>query len=245
MDRYYIDTHGNDDAAYREAMQFASELASVDPNITKVVLLIGTKTQTSWFKRLFGQVVEKKLFSGLKFPGSDILFRFETKITFKDNSADDSVIVISCGLNADDLYKIDDYYSISSIIAIPWLQEKLLPWIKTWDPQELRGNQIEELPDPATTVQKAMTMLTREVNMATALTHSSDEELAKTFIRALHKYETSLDTAIVDRFLKVTLRWDAAAAEKVEKWIDALNNGKSFKGGAKTGLKNIYKQWQE
>lgn len=245
MDRYYIDTHGNDDEAYREAMQFALELAKADQNINKVVLLIGTKTQTGWFERLFGRETEKKLFTGVKFEGSDVLFKFETKITFKDTDRENSVIVISCGLNADDLYKIDDFYSVSSTIAIPWLQEKLLPWIKTWHPQELRGNQIDALPEPTNTVQEAMRMLTREVNMATALTHSSDEELAKTYIRALHKYETSLDTAIISRFLKVKLGWDAAATEKVEKWIDALNNGKSFKGGAKTGLKNFYKQWQE
>ncbi len=244
MDRYYIDTHGNDDVAYREAIQFALELAKADQNITKVVLLIGTKTQTGWFERLFGREIEKKLFTGVKFDGNDALFKFETKITFKDNDADGSVIVISCGLNADDLYKIDDYYSISSIIAIPWLQERLLPWIKTWNPRELRGNQTEALPEPTNAVQEAMKRLTRAVNMSTALTHPSDEELAKTYIRALHRYEVSLDTEVVSRFLKVTLGWDARAAEKIEKWIDALNNGKSFKGGAKTGLKNIYKQWQ-
>lgn len=245
MDRYYIDTHGNDDEAYREAIQFAIALANDNTTIKKVILLVGTKTQTTCFDRLFGREIEKKLFTGVKFQGSDVLFKFETKITFKDNDADGSVIVISCGLNADDLYKIDDYYSISSIIAIPWLQEKFLPWIKTWNPQELRGNQTEVLPEPTNAVQEGMRRLTRAVNMSTALTHPSDEELAKTYIRALHKYEVSLDTEVVSRFLKVTLGWDARTAEKIEKWIDALNNGKSFKGGAKTGLKNIYKQWQE
>lgn len=245
MDRYYIDTRGNDDDAYKEAMQFALELTKVDQNINKVVLLIGTKTQTGWFERLFGRETEKKLFTGVKFEGSDVLFKFETKITFKDTDRDNSLIVISCGLNADDLYKIDDFDSISSIISIPWLPENLLPWIKTWQPQELRGNQTEALPEPTKAVQEAMRRLTRAVNMSTALTNPFDEELAKTYIRALHKYEASLNTEVVSRFLKVTLGWEARAAEKIEKWIDTLNNGKSFKGGAKTGLKDFYKQWQE
>lgn len=246
MERYYIDTHGNDYEAYSESLNFALQLANENPQITKVIFLIGSKTETGWFQKVLDRNIEKKIFTGIKFNNCNALFKFETRITFKDNDRDDSVIVISCGLNAEDLYKIDDYSSISSIIAIPWLQERTLPWIKTWSPKELRGNQnIEVLSEPSDVVQEAMKRLTSAVNLATALTNPNDEELAKTYVLALHKYEPNLDADVVSAYLKKSLNWDAVTTQKIEKMINILNSGKFFKGGTRIGLKNIYKQWKD
>jgi len=244
--RFYIDTQGNDDEAYREAMKFACKLADKDPEIERVVILIHTKQNTGWFDRLYGGEVVKKLLVGTKFTNCRPSFKFETKRTYDDYSSP-SEIVITCGLDSEEVLKIDDFYSVKAIIAIPWLKDSLKKWVQTWSPTELRGNQnaVTAYPNPSCIVIKAMTNLTNSINMSTGIHHPSDEEQAKTFILALHKYEPSLDADIVGSYLVRELGWETEFAKDIKKLINTLNNGKHFQGGRKTGLQYYYKQWKE
>jgi len=244
--RFYIATSGNDDDAYKEAMQSACKLANEDPEIKRVVLLVHTKKNTGWFEKLFGREVEKQLFKGITFKGCKPVFKFETKKTYND-SYTPSEIVITCGLDSDDVLPIDDFYSVKAIIAIPWLSDGLKKWVQTWNPTELRGNQeaVAAIPEPSCIVKKAMEDLTASINMSTGINHPSDEEQAKTYILALHKYEPSLDADIVGAYLVRELNWDTDHAKDIEKLINTLNAGKYFQGGRRTGLQHYYKQWKK
>lgn len=122
-EHYYIDTQGNDDDAYKEAISFACDLANKDSSITKITLLIGTKQNTGWFERIYGDATVKKLFTGIRSDNCDALIKFETLKTYSD-SYKPSEIVITCGLDEDHILKIEDYHSIKAIIAIPWLNWK-------------------------------------------------------------------------------------------------------------------------
>lgn len=242
---FYIDTQGNDDEAYREAMQFACDLANNDNSIKKVVLLLATKNVTGWFDRIYGSDTVKKLFAGTHFKGCKPLFKFETVRTYSDNQ-DLSEIVITCGLDEDDIFKFEDYYSVKVIIAIPWLRAKIQKWARTFNPTDLRGQAtaVAAYPEPSCIVQKALSDLTDSVNMSTGIHNPMDEDLAKTYILALHKYEKSLDKNVVGAYLITALGWDAEHAKDVEKLIETLDAGKHFKGGTRTGLQNQYKRWK-
>jgi hypothetical protein len=244
--RFFIATSGNDDNAYLEAIDYACKLANHDPEIKRVVLLLLTKNNAGWFERLFGQVVVKQLFNGTKFKDCKPEFKFETRKTYSD-SFSPSEIVITCGLDSEDVLPIDDFYSVKVIIAIPWLRNGLEKWVQIWEPTELRGNQqsVAKYPEPSCIVKKAMQDLTEGINLSTGITHPLDEEQAKTFILALHKYEPNLDADILGAYLVRELNWDTDQAKQVEKLITILNNGKYFKGGQRTGLQNYYKQWKE
>jgi hypothetical protein len=242
--RFYIDTSGNDDAAYTEAMRKACELADGDPQIKKIVLLINSKGSTGWFERLFDSAIVKKLHIGYKFSDCRPIFKFETVKTYRD-TFDASEIVITCGLDSADVLKIDDYHSIKAIIAIPWLKDGLKKWVQTWGPTDIRGGAVATAyPEPSCIVQKAMIELSESINMSTGITHPSDEEMAKTFILSLHKYESSLDANIVGSYLVRELHWDTEDAKEIEKLINTLNSGKHFKGGSRTGLQHPYKRWE-
>lgn len=245
MKRFYIDTEGNDDEAYREAMQLACKLAEEDPEIKRVVLLVHTKQNTGWFERIFDSEIVKQLFKGMTFKNCKPLFKFETKKTYKD-SFTRSEIVITCALDSKDVFPIDDFYSVKAIIAIPWLRVGLQKWVQTWNPIEMRGNQqsISSYPDPTCIVKKAMKELTESINMSTGILNPFDEEQAKTLILVLHKYETSLDANIVGAYLIRELNWDTDHAMDVEKLINTLNEGRHFQGGRRTGLQNYYKRWK-
>lgn len=244
--RFYFDIEGNDDDAYREAMQFACKLAGEDTEVKRVILLVGTKNNTGWFERLFDRDVVKNLFKGTTFKDCRPIFKIETLRTYSD-SYTPSEIVITCGLDAEDVLKIDDFDSVKAIIAIPWLRKYLQKWVQTWNPNELRGNQqaVNVYPEPSCIVKKAMTDLTESINMSTGIHHHMDEGRAKTYILALHKYEPSLDADVVGAYLVRELNWETDHAKDVEKLINTLNAGKHFHGGSRTGLQNYYKQWKK
>jgi hypothetical protein len=247
--KFYLNTEGNDDAAYQTAIQFACELSKTDEEIKRVVLLIHTKRSTGWFERLYGNEIVKKLFLGVRFKGCSLLYKFETIITYKSaqygNSQD---IVICCGLDADDIFEIDEYFSAKYIIAIPWSKKLTDKWIKTWNAKDISGKSDgsdEQFPEPTDIVKKAMMDLTGSINMSTGICHPCDNNRAKTFIKALHKYEPELNADVVCSYLIRELNWEPSDAKDIEKLINTLNQGKFFQGGDKTGLQNYYKQWKE
>lgn len=244
--RYFIDTEGNDDQAYREAMQFACEIAEKDPEITRITLLVLTKFNTGWLDRLFGEKTVKQLFSGMKFKDCQPTFKIDTVRIYR-KGYNPSEVVITFGLSVEEINKIDDSYSVKVIIAVPWLKNSLMKWVQTWNPIELRTKQktLNAIPEPSCIVKTAFKNLSSSINMSTGITHPMDEKMAKTYILALYKYEPSLDGEIITSYLVRELSWDVEDANDIKQLINTLNAGKYFKGGSRTGLKNYYKRWQD
>lgn len=246
--KFYIDAEANNDEAYQTAMKFACELAKKDDNIKRIVLYIITKQNTGWFDRLYGNDTVKKMFNGNMFKGCPVPFKFETKLTYKksqyNNSSD---IVISCGMDADNVFELDDFSSVKYIIAVPWQRKLTEQWIKTWNAIEITGKKgiVENYPEPTCIVKKAMLSLTSTINMSTGISHPSDNNKAKTYILALSKYEQSLNADIVNSYLIKELGWFVRHAKDIKELIKTLNAGKFFKGGERKGLQNHYKRWKE
>jgi hypothetical protein len=90
-----------------------------------------------------------------------------------------------------------------------------------------------------------MQELTNSINMSTGINSPFDEEQAKTYILALHKYEPNLDENIIKAYLVRDLGWEAEYANDVALLIMTLNSGRHFKGGKHTGLQYYYKSWKE
>lgn len=244
--RFFIDTEANDDNAYKEAIAEACNMVKADSEIKRIILLVHTKQTVGWFERIFDSTTVKKLFTGIQLSDCNAILKIETAKTYKDQhrGAD---IVITCGLDSEDVFKIDDFYSIRSIIAIPWLRELLEKWIQRWNPNELRSSKaaVKAIAEPSCIVKKAFYELTQLINGATGITNPMDNRRAKTYILALHKYEPSLDANIVGAYLVRELHWNAKHAKDIEDLISILNNGKYFHGGTKTGLQHYYKAWKE
>jgi len=73
--------------------------------------------------------------------------------------------------------------------------------------------------------------------------HPLDIERAKTTIRTLHKYANNLDPESVKSYLISNCHFNPKDASKISKYLTTLQNGGSFHGGIKTGLKAIYNNW--
>lgn len=236
--RYYIDTHGNDDSAYEEALALACKLSNQDNQINRVVILIHVKYQTGYFEKILSTETIKKLENGYRFSNCNALFKFETLKTFKDINTH-SQVIIACGFDSNEIFPYDDSHSVKVIIAIPWLKDGLKNWVQTWNPNELRGGQSVTIVIPSAIVVTALKELD---SIVSGTSHPNDEETTKKYVRALFKYET-LDSDIIRGYLVRDLKWHAKDADQIKAWIDKLKAGKSFKGGANTGLHVYYKKW--
>ena len=242
--KFFIDTEGNDDAAYVEALKKASEISEQDPDIKRVVVLINTKANTGWFERILGTTGVKNLFKGTTIQGLKPNYKFETKKTYKPGYSKSEIVII-CGWDSEEVFPIDDYYSAKYIIAIPWTKGALEKWAKTWAASELRGNSLEPFPEPSCIVKKALEGLTSSVNMSTALSHTSDVNLAKTYVMALKEYNEELDTDLINAYLVTNLGWGADQSRQFTDLVEKANTGRPLSGGDKSSMDFHYKQWKD
>lgn len=246
---YYFDTYGNDDESYDIALNFAAKLVKESKEISKIIFLVASKDTTGWLERLFGSQTVKKMFAGVTFSGINV--KIETIRTYKNNYANPSDVIICCGLNSEEIFKIQDYRQVDTIIAIPWLKENTESWIKTANAKKINidltvdvSNKAEVYPQPSDIVKNAFIELTKLINTSTGINHPSDNARAKTYVKALYKYEPELNSDVVCSYLINTLGWQVRHADEIRKLIDTLNSGKYFKGGEKIGLQIHYKRWK-
>ena len=136
-ERFYVDTEGDNQEAYRKALQFGCKLAGIHSDIKRVILLVNNPQDTSWFDKLYGPDVVKKLFEGVSFKGCKPLVKIETLATYKDD-LNRSDIVITCGLDSDEVSTIDSYIAVKVIVAIPFIKHRMDKWLKTWSPKQVR-----------------------------------------------------------------------------------------------------------
>lgn len=245
---FYFDTELNDDAAYDRAVNFAVKLIRENKGLNKIIFLVPNKNSTGWLDRLYGSQNVKKMFSGATLSGINV--KIETIRTYTNSYNDPTDVVICCGLNSEEVFKIQDYRHVDTIIAIPWLKQNTESWIKTAKAKKVAEDlSIDEdsnasYPEPTKIVKKAFEELTAVINTSTGISHPMDNSRAKTYVRALYKYESELNSDIVCSYLINTLGWQVRHSDDIRKLIDTLNSGKYFKGGEKTGLQIHYKRWK-
>nr|WP_315246648.1 hypothetical protein [uncultured Flavobacterium sp.] len=247
--RFYIDTYGNDDQAYDNAYKFALKLAKTDINIKKIIFLVATKSNTGWLDRLYGETTVKQLYKGIR--KDTLLLKIETIKTYSDSYSNAAEVVIACGLNSKEIFKVEDYRNVEYIIAIPWLKELTQSWITTKNPSILNIEENDivaetktDNPKPSAIIQEAFNELTKVINTSTGISHHMDNARAKTYIRTLYKYESDLNSDLICSYLVNELGWEVRHSNDVRKLIDTLNSGKYFVGGDKIGLQNHYKRWK-
>jgi len=98
---------------------------------------------------------------------------------------------------------------------------------------------------PSKIVQIALDDLSKNINMTSGITNPFDNNRAKTYIRALHKFEPVLNSDEVSNYLVRELHWTDNQTKEVIILIDKLNSGSSFQGGETNDLQNYYKQWEK
>ena len=251
--KYYVDIEhdGFKEEAYKHALLFAAKLAQEDQQVKRIVCYVQTKRNIGYLEPFFDEGAIKKLLDGnVRVNGFPVPLTIETKNTYSKNkySTVNKDIVIAFGMDLDELEVLDDYDCTKFIVAIPWLKERTMPWVERWGAVEITGK-TRQTAVPASSLSEiakvAFAELSSCINMSTGISHPSDESRAKTYVRALYKYEDSLNEEDVVSYLVSQLNWTSAHANEVGKLVKILNDARYFKGGDKTGLQNHYKRWKD
>lgn len=249
--RYYVEIEqdGYDEKAYLRVFKFALLLTQKDRDVKRIVCYIHTKGNIGYFASLFDDSLIKMLLTGhVMVEPFPVPLTIQTKSSYSKNKyfSGNHDLVLAFGMDKEDLEVLDDYYGIEYIVAIPWLKDKTAPWIERWNVREITGKQYDKnVSEVSDIVKVAMTELSSVINMSTGISHPSDNNRAKTYIRALYKYEPELDAEAVVSYLVTGLGWTSSHANDVGKLITTLNEGRYFRGGEKTGLQDYYKRWKE
>lgn len=243
--RFYTDNIGpikeNELKSFQKAFQLAKEI----DGIQEITILIHTKSNIGYFERTLGANKIKGLFYGqyVAFDGGPRI-KLETTRTMTDNNI--KRILLTFGLSSDELFKYDSFHSVFAIIGHQWLKNGLKDWAESWGAEEvISGLKMTKNDNLDEVVKCAFDDLTESVNMSTGIHHPMDEDLCKTYIRALHKYGYAMNEKDVAAYLITEKGWDAEYANDIIKLISKLNSGGSFNGGQKSGLQNYIKKWKE
>jgi|SRR5690554_2378222 len=241
--RYYNNNIGPVKANEAKAVHKALEICNDVRDIEEIILLIHTKNQTDYVKRVFDISNVNKLFSNTVIDPKYPPFRIETIKTFNSDYRSKK-IVVAFGLRSKDLFKYDDFNHIYALIAHQWTEPDVQEWAKKWGAIHLdTETEIETTELPPQIVQRAFEDLTGSINLSTGIVHSSDNALCKTYIRALNKYNHELNSEKIYSYLTKNLGWEYDDAKDVIKLIDKINSGGYFQGGDTTGLKYHIKRW--
>jgi len=241
--RFYTNAHGVDDNAVARIIQKAIDLENQLGNVSRIVFVAHGLQNDGWLERQYGRDGAKKLRTGARLPNSNVPAKFESLKTYRTT---DNEILITLGLESDDILLLDDNYDINAIISLPWIQNSVDKWARITNATNIDDNvPATSFPDPPCVVIKALEDLTQSINMSTGLSHSSDDILAKTYLRTFVKYGVPLQEIEIESYLIKKLNWTKEHTNELLEIINKINSGRSFQGGDKTGLKYHIDRWRE
>lgn len=242
-ERYFIQTQGPNDAAFAALIQRAIEIENRLGGIERIVFVAHGLNNSGWLERQYGRDGVTKLKKGAQLPGSNITARFES---LKNYDTVENEILITMGLRSDEILLLDDNPGIAAILALPWAPDDVDKWSRICEAINIETGAIADpYNDPDCIVKRALIDLTESINMATGLHHSSDDDLAKTYLRTLLKYEYPLPELDIEACLINDLDWRKEYADQLLAIINKINNGRSFQGGDKTNLKYHIDRWRK
>lgn len=247
--KYYADAYGADMNALLACVKKAFEIAEADDEVARVVFYSYTKNNFMQVSRVFGDDYVDAMFTRpLKFRECSKPIRCMTAITYKKeceyrHSPKD--IVVCCHMDSRDVFKVDDYKTAKYIIALSWTQDGLNAWKKRWNAQNVLEDETEEESTPChnrllmTALQEMDIRMFRTKNLG----HPNDAETCKTYIRAIHKYMPEVTPVELENCLVTELGWENRNASEVGALLQRLKEGRTFRGGQKTYLKEYYNRW--
>lgn len=249
--KYYADAYGADLNALAACIRKAFELANSDDEIDRVVLYSYTKNNFMQVDKIFGADNVNQMFSRpMKFRECTKPIKCATEITYKkecEYSHTPKDVVICCHMDSKAVFKVDDYLTAKYIIALSWTMEGLKEWKARWHAQNVLGSKAENEPKHEINPILAIALHEMDNRMfnTKSLAHPNDEETCKTYVRTIHKYLPEVTPSDIEDYLVIELGWDNRDSSEVGKLLQRLKDGRTFRGGQKTYLKEYYNHWKQ
>lgn len=239
MERYFYDTTGVDEAAETAIARKAFEVAG-NLDVNTITFYVQTFDNVGWIARMFGQNSPRQLREGFNQDG--IVLNLHSLRTFNDYG--DNCILVALGQNSETLFELECVPRIRAMLALPWVQDECLDWASNLGAYDLNSEETFERFTLPCVVERAFEQLTGAINLGTGITHPNDERRAKTYIRALHRYEYELNVHAIKAYL-VENNWTKNGMNSIADLINTVNEGRYFQGGETTGLHHHRDRWEE
>lgn len=246
--RYYANVQGADPDAIEACLKKANEICAKDTDVTRIVLYSYTKNNFDTVSRIFGpENVNRMLKQPVRFRDFYKPVQCLTERTYNDWSQE-TCVIICCHMDSKAVQKVDDFRSAKYIMAVSWLKDELSGWVKRWDAECIYGDEIKAEntgDDNLALLRVALKEMDIRMFESKDFHHPDDENACKTYIRTIHKYMPEVTSSQIEDILVTELNWSSGNAAQVGELLNRLKNGRTFRGGEKTGLANYYKGWKE
>lgn len=203
--------------AFDAAFIYAGRLCSdATHGITEVVILVPAKANmqvSTTIGAYLGEAVVKALGKGQQVTIAGKPAKLMTKQTLTYLSS--GTLVICPYASKDIMDKVDSAGQVAGIIALPWSDDAVDQWIKSWSPlvDGKPNAQASKLIDDVV-VEQAMKSLSLHVNLSHPLFNARDKEQAIRTLRILRRKKHALDAPAI-RAWSVAHGWKPSAADEL------------------------------
>lgn len=145
------------------------------------------------------------------------------------------------------LDQLDSIPNVSEILVVPWIWEKLEPWIKTWNATELgtapQARQSPLVSNPV--VRQALKSLTAVVNVSTGILHPMDRATAIQTFEILRDGDEMFTPTEVKAWLIAKGGMKATDAQEVAEVAQKVLEYRKLRKGKPVWEKNILEMWRK
>ena len=146
------------------------------------------------------------------------------------------------------LDRLDNMYSITHLLVIPWMEKDAKDWVRAWNPRELgeepQEEAIAEIASPV--VQTAMNDLLLMINTSTGIVHPSDKQTAIEIFRCLKLNGVTYDPDEIRAWLVGARDLDPADANDIRDLANKILEGRTVQGaGPARKDTRRFKMWTE
>lgn len=246
--RYYANVQGPVPEAILACLKKVNEICAYDADVNSIVLYSYAKTNFNTVAQILGNDNVNRMFSQpLRFKEIARPIQCLTERTYKDWTQQAS-IVICCHVDSKAVQKVDDFHSAKYIMAVSWVKDSLAEWVRRWNAECIFGEEIDDMnikDDNLSLLQIALKEMDVRMIGSKDFHHPDDENTCKTYIRTFHKYMPEVTSSQIEDILVTELKWTSENAAQVGELLNRLKNGRTFRGGDKTGLAQYYKEWKK
>jgi hypothetical protein len=141
-------------------------------------------------------------------------------------------LVLALWVNRKMLDAIDSLLGLRAVIVVPWLEDEVENWRRTWNPV-VRGKEVvpEETLISNAVVEEALDELAGSINLGTGLSHPSDKESAESMLWHLHNSGEWEEPANM-RAWALRKGWPLASAEDLQAAAEKIQKRRSPPKGA-------------
>ena len=246
--KFYANVQGSVPEAIVACLKKANEIIANDSEVNLIVLYSYTKNNFNTVAQVLGADNVNRMFSQpLRFQEISRPIQCMTERTYNEWQQGAN-IVICCHMDSKDVQKVDDFHSAKYVLAISWLKDGLSEWAGRWNAECIYGDKMNTESnsyDGLELLRVALKEMDIRMFHYKDFHHPDDENTCKTYIRVIHKYMPEVTSSQIEDLLVTELGWKNGNAIQVGDLHDRLKNGKSFRGGEKTGWLQYFKRWRD